>query len=196
MAKAVGLDTKKKSFLYLERNQEERRLFAQQLESVPIEARVYLDEAGVEDTLCPLYGWSAKGARCLAERRGHAGHRVSMAAAWCCGEVLAPLTFEGYGNSLLIMAWFEQQLCPFLVAGQVVILDNAPHHPMKELRALVQNVGCTLLPLPRYSPDLNKIEPLLAKIKNTIARDQTPNRSFRQKVDAAFQLPTSVVSPH
>lgn len=196
MAQAGRLDTKKKSFLYLERNAEERDLFAKQLEEVPLDARVYIDEAGVEDTLCPLYGWSLKGKRCQGERRGHARHRVSMAAAWCCGEVLAPLTFEGYGNSLLIKAWFEQQLCPSLVPGQVVILDNAPHHPMKQLRALVEAVGCSLLPLPRYSPDLNRIEPLWAKIKNSIARDQRPHPSFRLKVDAAFKHPSLVASAH
>ncbi len=152
---------------------------------MPPHARVYVDEAGVDDTLSYGYGWSRKGTRCLGERLGHRTHRVSMAAAWCAGDVLAPLTFEGYCHSSLILAWFEQQLCPALVAGQVVILDNASFHPMKELRALVEEVGCTLLPLPRYSPDFNKIEHLWARIKLTIALDHS-NQSFRQKVDDAF----------
>lgn len=109
-----------------------------------------------------------------------------MAAAWCCGEVLAPLTFEGYCHSELVVAWFEQQVCPALRAGQVVILDNASFHPMDTLRALVEAVGCTLLPLPRYSPDLNKIEHLWQKLKNSIALDTKSYPSFRLKVDAAF----------
>ncbi len=152
---------------------------------MPAHARVYVDEAGVDDTLSYAYGWSQKGTRCFGERLGHRTQRVSMAAAWCCGEVLAPLTFEGYCHSTLIQAWFEQQLCPSLVPGQVVILDNAPFHPMKELRALVERVGCTLLPLPRYSPDLNKIEHLWAWIKLLIALDPS-DLPFRQKVDHAF----------
>lgn len=152
---------------------------------MPPEAQVYIDEAGVDDTLNYAYGWSRKGTRCLAERLGHRTQRVSMAAAWCGGEVLAPLTFEGYCHSSLIVSWFEQQLCPVLVPGQVVILDNASFHPMKELRALVEGVGCSLLPLPRYSPDLNKIEHLWAAIKLLIALDYS-NQTFRQKVDRAF----------
>jgi len=148
---------------------------------------VYVDEAGVDDTLGYGYGWSRKGERCLAERLGHRRHRVSMAAAWCQGEVLAPLTFEGYCHKSLIVAWFEQQLCPALVAGQVVILDNASFHPMKELRALVEEVGCTLLPLPCYSPDLNKIEHLWAHIKLLIALDYS-YQTFRQKVGGKSRI--------
>jgi len=120
---------------------------------------VYVDEAGVEDTLSYAWGWSAKGERCPGERLGHRAQRVSMAAAWCCGQVLAPLTFEGYCDSELIEAWFTQELSPVLRAGQVVILDNASFHRHAVLRGLLEGVGCTLLPLPAYSPDLNKIEP-------------------------------------
>lgn len=152
---------------------------------MPPKKRVYVDEAGVEDTLSYGYGWSRKGERCLAQQLGHRTLRVSMAAAWCQGEVLAPLTFEGYCHKSLIVSWFEQQLCPVLVPRQVVILDNASFHSMKELRALVEEVGCTLLPLPRYSPDLNKIEHLWACIKLLIALDYS-NQPFRQKVDHAF----------
>lgn len=153
---------------------------------------MYVDEAGVDDTLNYAYGWSQRGTRCPGERLGHRTQRVSMAlkrsaqaAAWCCGEVLAPMTFEGYCHSSLIQAWFKQQLCPALLKGQVVILDNAPFHPMQELRALVEEVGCTLLPLPPYSPDLNKIEHLWACIKLLIALNPS-NQPFRQKVDHAF----------
>lgn len=153
---------------------------------MPVEARVYIDEAGVEDTLCFGYGWSLQGTRCLGERLGHRTSRVSMAAAWCCGEVLAPLTFQGYCHAELVEAWFEQQLCPALSPGQVVILDNASFHKMSALQGLVEQVGCSLLPLPTYSPDLNKIEPLWNAIKLRIALDEGAHPSFRHKVDAAF----------
>ena len=140
----------------------------------------------MEDTLDYAYGWSLKGTRCWGEKLGHRTQRVSMAAAWCAGEVLAALTFEGYCDSALIEAWFEQQLCPMLRAGQVVILDNASFHRKERLRALLERVGCCLLALPAYSPDLNKIEPLWNTIKNHIKLHSNVHLSFRQKVDAAF----------
>lgn len=147
---------------------------------------MYVDEAGVEDTLSYAYGWSPKGVRCVGERLGHRTERVSMAAALCQGEILAPLTFEGYCDAALVEAWFEQQLCPALRAGQVVILDNASFHSMPRLRLLLSQVGCSVLPLPPYSPDLNKIEPLCNTLKLKIALDSNSYTSFRLKVDAAF----------
>ena len=153
---------------------------------VALEDRVYVDAAGVEATLDYAYGWSLKGTRCWGERLGHRTQRVSMAAAWCAGEVLAPLTFQGYCDSALIEAWFEQQLCPALRPGQVVILDNASFHRKERVRRMVASNGCSLLPLPAYSPDLNKIEPLWNSIKNHIKLHADPKLSFRQKVDAAF----------
>ena len=151
-----------------------------------MENRVYVDEAGVEDTLDYAYGWSLKGTRCWGEKLGHRTQRVSMVAAWCAGEVLTALTFEGYCDSVLIETWFERQLCKVLRPGQVVILDNASFHRKERLRQLLDDVGCWLVPLPAYSPDLNKIEPLWNTIKSYIKLHADLHMSFRQKVDTAF----------
>ncbi len=153
---------------------------------MPLPDRVYIDEAGVEDTLDYAYGWSLKGWRCWAEKLGHRTQRVSMMAAWCQGQVLAPMTFEGYCDAAVVEAWFEQLLCPTLRAGQVVILDNASFHRKEQLRKLLESVGCSLLALPAYSPDLNKIEPLWNTIKQRIRMCSDPHLNFREKVDAAF----------
>jgi transposase len=109
-----------------------------------------------------------------------------MIAAWCQGEVLAPMTFDGYCDAAVVEAWFEQMLCPVLRAGQVVILDNASFHRKAQLRKLLAKVGCSLLALPAYSPDFNKIEPLWNTLKQRIRMCADPSLNFRQKVDAAF----------
>lgn len=52
---------------------------------------MYIDEAGVENTLTYDYGWSPNGTPIYAERLGHFTERVSMVAAWCVGNVFAPI---------------------------------------------------------------------------------------------------------
>lgn len=142
-----------------------------QLSEVALENRVYVDEAGVENTLSYVYGWSKRGSRCLGERLGHRTCRISMIAAWCCKQVMAPLTFQGFCDSVLVETWFQQCLIPALRPGQVVILDNASFHRAKPLQEILAQVGCSLLMLPPYSPDLNKIEPLWNTLKCRIEQD-------------------------
>jgi len=72
---AFGVDAQKKSCLYRERHEEERHLFEKELEGVPVAARVYVDEAGVDDTLNYAYGWSRRGT-------GAAGEHVASVSGW------------------------------------------------------------------------------------------------------------------
>ena len=86
----------------------------------------------------------------------------------------------------MIEAWLETRLCSVLLPGQVGVLDNASFHRKEHLRVLLESVGCGLLALPAYSPDLNKIEPLWNTIKHHVRMCSDPHPTFRQKVDAAF----------
>ena len=62
--------------------------------------------------------------------------------------------------------------------------------PRKEALAhiarLLERVGCRLLALPAYSPDLNKVESLWNRIKQHIKLRSDSNLSFREQVDKAF----------
>ena len=53
-----------------------------------MEDRVYVDEAGVDDTLDYAYGWSLKGTRCVGERLGHRTQRGASHAARLDGSRL------------------------------------------------------------------------------------------------------------
>lgn len=147
---------------------------------------VYIDEAGVENTLDYEYAWSPKGERCYAERFGHTTERVSMVAAWCLGKVFAPMSFTGHCDSLVVETWFARVLLPKLRPGQTVILDNASFHRKAKLEDLLEPLGCCLLALPPYSPDLNKIETLWHQLKSYIRHNHDPELALQAKVDAAF----------
>jgi hypothetical protein len=71
-----------------------------------------------------------------------------------------PFYFDDYTNTDNFCIWLEKILCPELRPGQVVIMDNASFHKSPRIRKIIENVGCQLLYLPPYSPDLNPIEHL------------------------------------
>lgn len=116
------------------------------------------------------YGWSCKGERSYAEQSGFKNERLSIVAGYVYGtkELLAPFEFSGYMNAGLFNAWFEDVFCPELKPGQVIILDNASFHKSLELEEMAKDVGCYLVFLPPYSPDLNPIEKVWANFKRNL----------------------------
>jgi len=160
--------------------------FLEKLEQLDIDQCVYVDEAGIENSVNYAYGWSLKGTRCFAKKLGHFTERISMIAAYVKGKVFAAMTFTGYCDSKLVEIWFEKVLLPALKPNQVVILDNASFHTKSILESMLEKVGCRLLPLPPYSPELNKIEHLWHIIKTLVKHNDDQTLSFHDKVNQAF----------
>ena len=65
----------------------------------------------------------------------------------------------------LFKTYVEQVLAPALTPGDVVVMDNLPVHKVAGVAAAIRAAGASLLYLPSYSPDLNPIEQLFAKLK-------------------------------
>jgi len=84
-------------------------------------------------------------------------------------KIVAPLVLDGPINTASFTAWVEQFLVPTLNPGDIVLLDNLSSHKGKTARAAIRAVGAHILFLPPYSPDLNPIEMMFAKLK-TLAR--------------------------
>jgi transposase len=72
---------------------------------------------------------------------------------------------DGAVNGTLFVAYVEQQLATALQPGDIVIMDNLPVHKAAGVRAAIEAAGAKLLYLPPYSPDLNPIEMVFAKMK-------------------------------
>jgi len=63
------------------------------------------------------------------------------------------------------LAYVRQFLAPELKPGDVVVMDNLAAHKVVGVREAVKAAGASILYLPPYSPDLNPIEQVFAKLK-------------------------------
>lgn len=82
----------------------------------------------------------------------------------------APFVIDGPINGELFTAYVEQVLAPTLNRGDIVTLDNLGSHKGKATRQTIREKGAHLLFLPPYSPDLNPIEQLFAKLKHLMRK--------------------------
>ena len=65
----------------------------------------------------------------------------------------------------MFLVYVRQFLAPELRAGDIVVLDNLAAHKVAGVREAIRAAGASLLYLPPYSPDLNPIEQMFAKLK-------------------------------
>lgn len=115
-----------------------------------------------------LRGRSPRGRR-LIERVPH-GHwkTTTLIAALGPDGVLCSTVVNGAVNGDVFEAFVEQVLVPKLRPRDVVIMDNLSSHKRGRTRQLIHGAGARLLFLPPYSPDLNPIEMVFAKIKQRL----------------------------
>jgi transposase len=129
---------------------------------------VFIDETWIKTNMAPLRGWGPCGQR--LEASAPFGHWKTMTfiAALRYDRISAPWVIDGPINGELFTLYVEKVLAPTLAPGEVVILDNLGSHKGKPARNAIRAKGAHLLFLPPYSPDLNPIEQVFAKLKHLI----------------------------
>ena len=126
---------------------------------------VFLDETGAATNMVRRYGWGPKGERLMdAAPHGHWKTTTFLAGLRSTG-IVAPLVLDGPMTGEAFRAYVEQFLAPTLSPGDVVVLDNLAAHKVAGVREAIAAAGASILYLPPYSPDLNPIEQMFAKLK-------------------------------
>ena len=107
---------------------------------------------------------------------------LTFLAALRCDAITAPFVLDGPINGEWFLAYVEQVLVPTLSPGDVVVMDNLGSHKGKAVRRAIRNAGAQLLFLPPYSPDLNPIEQVFAKLKALLrkAAERTVEATWRR----------------
>ena len=112
--------------------------------------------------------------------------RESFVAGKLGAKIIAPFCYNGTCDTMLFNFWVENFLISQLTPGQVVIMDNATFHKSQKTKNLIESVGCKILFLPPYSPDLNPIEVFWANFKRTVKEKIKMFKNLSQAVDDSF----------
>ena len=107
---------------------------------------------------------------------------MTFLAALRHDRITAPCVFDGPINGVCFLAYVQQALVPTLNAGDVVIVDNLSSHKSPAIRKAIRDAGARLFFLPPYSPDLNPIEQVFAKLKTLLrkAEERTVEATWRR----------------
>lgn len=137
-----------------------------------IDARrlVFIDETWIKTNMAPLRGWGPRGRRLKALVPFGHWKTMTFVAALRCDRIAAPFVLDGPINGLAFHRYVADVLAPTLNKGDIVVLDNLGSHKGKAVRQAIRAVGAKLIFLPPYSPDLNPIEQVFAKLKHLMRK--------------------------
>ena len=116
------------------------------------------------------HGRAPRGQRLVARVPHGRWTTMTFLAALRSDRITAPCVIDGPTNGSIFRAWVEQFLVPTLKPGDVVVLDNLGSHKGAAVRRAIRQAGAHLLFLPPYSPDLNPIEMVFAKLKTLLRK--------------------------
>ena len=147
-----------------------RVLWRTEVGRVDPERLVFVDEMGTHTSLAPLYAYAPVGERAFFKVPRNRGSNTTLLCSLRSEGVGPSMAVEGATTKEVFEAYAEHFLAPALMPGQIVVMDNLGAHRPKRIRELVESRGCELLYLPPYSPDLNPIEEVFAKVKHILRK--------------------------
>ena len=115
-----------------------------------------------------LRGRSPIGERLVAKTPHGHWKTTTLIAALGMEGMRCSTVVDGAVNGDVFEAFVQHVLLPELRRGDVIVMDNLSSHKRKTVRELIESVGARLVFLPPYSPDLNPIELIFAKVKQLL----------------------------
>jgi transposase len=138
--------------------------------NVDPERLVFIDETWTRTDMAPLRGWAPRGRRLIGKVPHGRWKTMTFLAALRHDRIEAPWLLDGPIDGESFRLYVERVLLPTLRPGDIVVMDNLGSHRGKTVRQLIRSAGAKLFFLPKYSPDLNPIEQLFAKLKHLLRK--------------------------
>ncbi len=142
--------------------------------------------------MAPLRGWGPRGQRLRTKVPQGRWKTMTFLAALRHDRLEAPWLLDGPINGERFRLYVEKVLIPSLRPGDIVVMDNLGSHKGRAVRLAIRSAGAKLFLLPKYSPDLNPIEQVFAKLKHLLRKAAA--RSFVAIAAAIGQLLQSFTS--
>lgn len=120
--------------------------------------------------MAPLRGWAPRGMRLKAKVPHGRWKTMTFLAALRHDRIDAPWLLNGPIDGQSFRTYVEKVLVPTLEPGDVIMIDNLGSHRGKPIRQAIRSAGAKLFFLPKYSPDLNPIEQVFAKLKHLLRK--------------------------
>jgi putative transposase len=131
---------------------------------------VFIDETWTKTNMEPLRGWAPRGERLVTKvLHGH-WKTTTFVASLRHDRIEAPWLIDGPINGEGYRIYVEKALAPTLKPGDLAIMDNLGSHKGKAVRQAIRSAGAKLFFLPKYSPDLNPVEQVFAKLKHLLRK--------------------------
>jgi transposase len=148
---------------------------------------VFLDESGAKTNMTRLYGRSFDGERLVdSTPQGHWCTTTLISAIRSDGA-MAAVTVEGATDADVFATYVQQVLVPGLRTGDIVVMDNLAPHKVPGIIEAIETAGAQVWFLPPYSPDLNPIEKMWAKIKAFLRKVKArTEKALNEAITAAF----------
>jgi len=134
------------------------------------ERLVFIDETWTRTNMAPLRGWAPVGRRLPAKVPHGRWDTATFIAALRHNGIEAPWLLDGPVDGESFRTYVQKVLVPTLRPGDIVIMDNLGSHKGSAIRQLIRGAGAKLFFLPKYSPDLNPIEQVFAKLKHLLRK--------------------------
>lgn len=162
--------------------EEKRRLWKENITAELAQSLVFLDESGVNTNLTRRYGRAPSSQRVVDHTPLNTPKTTTVLSSIRFNGEKAFTTYQGGTTGERFLTYLKETLLPTLHPGDIVVMDNMRTHRMKVVGELLASHGITPVYLPPYSPDLNPIEKMWAKMKAILRSWKI--RSFEALPDA------------